>query len=100
MLYTIIATVSKVNIKAKTVELKGVGKYQFLGDGNKTFNILCASETTDSKIIESTTGFILQRCTFYQTLLATAMVNQKPLKFGIDEKDSNWTITSISIPNA
>ena len=100
MLYTIIATVSKVNVKYQTVELKGVGKYQFLSDEDKTFNILCTSETIGPKIIDISTEFVLSLDSFYQTLLATAMVNQKPLKFKIDEKDSNWTISSISTPNA
>lgn len=101
MLYTIIAIVSKINIKAKTVELKGVGKYQFLDDKNKALNVMCADKAVDFKIIDPTAKFILPENCFCRIVLANAMANQKPLLFEVEEQTGNpsWTITSISIPN-
>ena len=100
MLYTIIGTVKSVEASGAKVQIKGTGNYLFIDENSKTeYNVLCAAKSKPEtrKVSEL---FDLNIETISQVILANAMVNQKPLKFGIDKQKNTWTITSISTPNA
>lgn len=99
MLYTIIGTVTSVDASGAKVQIKGTGNYLFVDENSKTeYNVLCAA-TSKPETRKVSELFDLNIETISQIILATAMVNQKSLKFKIDKKNSKWTITSISIPN-
>lgn len=97
MSYSIIATVVSVDLQPnQQVKIKGVGKHLYKDDANKQWNILKESSTQNPMMKDIMDVYTIPLDGFSKILLAMATVNQKPLKFEIND---SFAITSISLLN-
>jgi hypothetical protein len=98
-------TINNQTTKEIKLQLKGCGKYSFEFEINATkisYNILEPdNNTTDPEFLKSNTLFSMDTQTIGNTdimvnLLSHAVIENKRLKFEIDENNGTYSITSIS----
>lgn len=98
-IYTIIATVTK--LENDEIKIKGVGKHLYPDSSGKEWNVFEEEITENSKMVKTDenikTNENAKTCAINTFLLATAMVNRKPLKFAIDKEQEGYTIKSVSV---
>ncbi|MDY6333086.1 MAG: hypothetical protein SPL52_16430, partial [Fibrobacter sp.] len=94
--YTIVATIAEVKDGGKVL-LNGAGKYAYAKDEKTKWLVLEGDTAETTKLVENVELVANVNDETLKNILATAMINKKPLKLTV-EGDSPFTIISIKNP--
>ena len=96
--YIITAIVTKIDSKGQ-ITLNGVGKHRYEKSKDNYMNLLEGDDVKDSKLVELSTPYqVKMDVDLSKIILATAMLQKKPLKLTIEEKEGAFSITAIEVP--
>ncbi len=105
MAYNITATITEISKNPKDdsniqVTIRGVGKYLFQNSSGEYWNILETNNGKPEFVLQSE-KYSIKDSSITEHLLAAAMIQRKPLKFTIQEDNSNpnHSITDIALPD-